>query len=64
MRPRPGPVLGGLLTTVDRRLTAIVNVPAGAAALLLLRPSAPSPNRPLPFDWNGGPAPAGAVPSG
>jgi len=45
-----GPVLGGLLTTVDWRLIFMINVPAGAAALLLLRRAAASPRRPAPFD--------------
>ena len=48
-----GPVLGGLLTLVSWRLIFFVNVPAGAAALVLLRRAARSPRHRAPFDWAG-----------
>jgi DHA2 family methylenomycin A resistance protein-like MFS transporter len=48
-----GPVLGGVLTQVDWRLIFFVNLPVGAAALLVLSRVAPSPRRPKPFDWFG-----------
>jgi DHA2 family methylenomycin A resistance protein-like MFS transporter len=48
-----GPVLGGLLTQLDWRLIFYVNLPVGAAALLVLARVAPSPRRPMPFDWLG-----------
>ena len=48
-----GPVLGGLLTTLDWRLIFIVNVPIGAGALILLRRGPNSPRRTVPFDWIG-----------
>ncbi|MFE0653516.1 MFS transporter [Streptomyces sp. NPDC059534] len=48
-----GPVAGGLLTMADWRLIFFVNLPVGAAALLLLRRAARSPARPTPFDWTG-----------
>ncbi|MFB6836198.1 MFS transporter [Streptomyces sp. NPDC056361] len=48
-----GPVAGGLLTMADWRLIFFVNLPVGAAALLLLRRAARSPARPAPFDWTG-----------
>jgi MFS transporter, DHA2 family, methylenomycin A resistance protein len=48
-----GPLLGGLLTLVDWRLIFLVNVPVGALALVLLRRTAPSPRRSVPFDWVG-----------
>jgi EmrB/QacA subfamily drug resistance transporter len=52
------PVLGGLLSAASWRLIFFVNVPAGAAALILLRRTARSPRRPasastVPFDWAG-----------
>src|SRR6185437_13270906 len=46
-----GPVAGGLLTLASWRLIFFINVPAGAAALVLLARAAPSPRRPAPFDW-------------
>jgi DHA2 family methylenomycin A resistance protein-like MFS transporter len=48
-----GPVLGGILTQIDWRLIFFVNLPVGAAALLVLSRVAPSPRRPKPFDWFG-----------
>ncbi|MCI0142577.1 MFS transporter [Arthrobacter bambusae] len=48
-----GPVLGGVLTQIDWRLIFIVNLPVGAAALFVLARVAPSPRRPMPFDWIG-----------
>lgn len=48
-----GPVTGGLLTLASWRLIFFINVPAGAAALVLLARTAPSPRRPAPFDWAG-----------
>ena len=48
-----GPVLGGILTQLDWRLIFLVNVPVGAGALIVLARTAPSPRRPIPFDWIG-----------
>lgn len=48
-----GPVLGGVLTQLDWRLIFYVNLPVGAAALLVLARVVPSPRRPMPFDWLG-----------
>jgi DHA2 family methylenomycin A resistance protein-like MFS transporter len=48
-----GPVLGGVLTSVSWRLIFVINVPVGAAALLLVRRIAPSPRQAAPFDWVG-----------
>ncbi|WP_284754212.1 MFS transporter [Arthrobacter sp. efr-133-R2A-120] len=48
-----GPVLGGILTQLDWRLIFFVNLPVGVAALLILSRVAPSPRRPMPFDWLG-----------
>jgi len=48
-----GPLAGGLLTLVDWRLIFFINVPVGALALALLRRTAPSPRRSVPFDWLG-----------
>ena len=48
-----GPVLGGGLTQFDWRLIFFVNLPVGAAALIVLSRVAPSPRRPMPFDWLG-----------
>lgn len=48
-----GPLLGGLLTMVDWRLIFLINVPAGALALALLRRTARSPRRVVPLDWPG-----------
>ncbi|MCT9626367.1 DHA2 family efflux MFS transporter permease subunit [Pseudarthrobacter equi] len=48
-----GPVLGGVLTQIDWRLIFFVNLPVGAAAMFVLSRVAPSPRRPMPFDWLG-----------
>jgi len=48
-----GPLLGGLLTVVSWRLIFVINVPAGAAALLLLTRVRSSPRQPAPYDWAG-----------
>jgi MFS transporter, DHA2 family, methylenomycin A resistance protein len=48
-----GPVLGGVLTLVSWRLIFFINVPAGAAALVLLAQATRSPHRRVPFDWTG-----------
>jgi MFS transporter, DHA2 family, methylenomycin A resistance protein len=48
-----GPVLGGLLTMVSWRLIFFINIPVGAAAILLIARIAPSPRRPAPFNWLG-----------
>ena len=48
-----GPLLGGLLTTVDWRLVFAINLPVCVAMLVLLRYVSPSPTRPAPFDWPG-----------
>ncbi|HEX6526036.1 MAG TPA: DHA2 family efflux MFS transporter permease subunit [Streptosporangiaceae bacterium] len=48
-----GPLLGGVLTLVSWRLIFFVNVPAGAAALVLLARTGSSPRREAPFDWAG-----------
>ncbi|GAA2145613.1 MFS transporter [Arthrobacter humicola] len=48
-----GPVLGGLLSLVDWRLIFLINLPVGAAALLLLRRVPRSPQRSVPVDWAG-----------
>jgi MFS transporter, DHA2 family, methylenomycin A resistance protein len=48
-----GPVLGGVLTQIDWRLIFFVNLPVGAAALVILSRVAPSPRRRVPFDWTG-----------
>lgn len=48
-----GPVLGGLLTLVSWRFIFFINVPVGAAALLLAVRIGPSPRRRVPFDWAG-----------
>jgi EmrB/QacA subfamily drug resistance transporter len=48
-----GPLLGGVLSVVSWRLIFFVNLPAGAAALLLLARAAPSPRHCVPFDWAG-----------
>lgn len=48
-----GPVAGGLLTLASWRLIFFINIPAAAAALILLTRTAPSPRRPAPFDWAG-----------
>lgn len=48
-----GPLLGGLLVTVDWRLIFAVNVPVVAVVLVLLRAALPSPTRVVPFDGAG-----------
>jgi MFS transporter, DHA2 family, methylenomycin A resistance protein len=48
-----GPIAGGLLSVVSWRLIFFVNVPAGAAALILLARTARPPRHPAPFDWAG-----------
>ena len=45
-----GPVLGGLLTLITWRMIFYINVPVGAAALILLVRTLPSPHRKVPFD--------------
>jgi DHA2 family methylenomycin A resistance protein-like MFS transporter len=48
-----GPVAGGALSLVSWRMIFFINVPAGAAALVLLARAARSPRRAAPFDWAG-----------
>lgn len=48
-----GPLLGGLLTTLDWRWVFGVNIPVCLAMLALLIRVVPSPTRPAPFDWAG-----------
>ncbi len=48
-----GPLLGGLLTTIDWRLVFGINLPVCAGMLVLLRYVSHSPRRPAPFDWAG-----------
>lgn len=48
-----GPLLGGLLTTVDWRWVFAINLPVCLAMLILLRWVPTSPRRPSPFDWAG-----------
>jgi DHA2 family methylenomycin A resistance protein-like MFS transporter len=48
-----GPLLGGLLTSVDWRWVFAINVPACLIMLILLRRVAASPRRHAPFDWPG-----------
>lgn len=48
-----GPLLGGVLSVVSWRLIFFVNLPAGAAALVLLARVMPSPRHSVPFDWAG-----------
>jgi MFS transporter, DHA2 family, methylenomycin A resistance protein len=48
-----GPLLGGVLAEASWRLIFFVNVPAGAAALLLLARAARSSRHRVPFDWAG-----------
>lgn len=45
-----GPLLGGVLTTVDWRLIFVVNIPFALATVVLLRAARPSPARRVPFD--------------
>jgi MFS transporter, DHA2 family, methylenomycin A resistance protein len=48
-----GPLLGGVLTTVDWRLVFGINIPVCALMLMLLTRVATSPKRATPFDWAG-----------
>jgi EmrB/QacA subfamily drug resistance transporter len=48
-----GPVIGGLLTLATWRWIFFINVPVGAAAVLLITRVSRSPRRPVPFDWVG-----------
>ena len=48
-----GPLLGGLLTTVDWRLVFGINVPACVLMVVLLARVRSSPTAPRPFDWLG-----------
>jgi DHA2 family methylenomycin A resistance protein-like MFS transporter len=48
-----GPLLGGLLTTIDWRLVFAINIPVCALILAYLPRIAPSARRPVPFDWTG-----------
>jgi len=48
-----GPLLGGLLTLVSWRLIFFINLPAGAAAVVLAARMTPSPRRRASFDWAG-----------
>jgi DHA2 family methylenomycin A resistance protein-like MFS transporter len=48
-----GPLLGGLLTTVDWRLVFAINLPVCLGMLIGLRSIPPSPRRPVSFDWAG-----------
>jgi DHA2 family methylenomycin A resistance protein-like MFS transporter len=48
-----GPLLGGLLTTLDWRLVFAINVPVCIGMLVLLRYVLPSATRPAVFDWAG-----------
>jgi len=48
-----GPVVGGVLTQVDWRLIFFVNLPVGAAALVVLTRVAQSAKRTARFDWVG-----------
>ena len=48
-----GPLVGGLLTTLNWRLVFAINLPVCIAMLVLLAAVATSPRRPAPFDWAG-----------
>jgi len=48
-----GPLLGGLLTTIDWRLVFGINVPVCVLMLILLTRVPRSPQHPRPFDWAG-----------
>lgn len=48
-----GPLLGGVLTTVDWRLVFAINLPVCVGMLVVLRYVARSAQRPSPFDWAG-----------
>jgi MFS transporter, DHA2 family, methylenomycin A resistance protein len=48
-----GPVLGGVLTTLNWRLIFLLNLPIGLVALVLLRNTARTAPRSAPIDWVG-----------
>ena len=48
-----GPLLGGILTTIDWRWVFHVNVPVCLGMAVLLLTVGPSPRRAAPFDWYG-----------
>jgi MFS transporter, DHA2 family, methylenomycin A resistance protein len=48
-----GPLLGGLLTTIDWRLVFAINLPVCIAMLILLVPIARLTGHASPFDWAG-----------
>ncbi|MFF1688399.1 MULTISPECIES: MFS transporter [unclassified Streptomyces] len=48
-----GPLVGGLLSHTDWRLIFVINVPVGAAALILLARVPRSPRSAAPLDWVG-----------
>jgi MFS transporter, DHA2 family, methylenomycin A resistance protein len=48
-----GPVLGGLLTTLDWRLIFLMNLPIGLLALGVLRYAVPTASRSVSLDWVG-----------
>jgi DHA2 family methylenomycin A resistance protein-like MFS transporter len=48
-----GPLVGGILTTIDWRLVFAINLPVCIVTLALLTAVAHSPRRPVPFDWAG-----------
>jgi EmrB/QacA subfamily drug resistance transporter len=48
-----GPLVGGLLSHTDWRLIFVVNVPVGAAALMLLARAPRSPRSAVALDWAG-----------
>ena len=48
-----GPLVGGLLTTVNWRLVFGINLPVCIGMLVLLAAVAASPVKPAPFDWIG-----------
>ena len=48
-----GPLLGGLLTTLDWRLVFVINLPVCVGMLVLLRTVAPSATASVPFDRAG-----------
>ena len=56
-----GPLVGGLLTLVSWRLIFFINLPAGAAAVVLAGRMAPSPRRRASFDWAGQPTGVAAM---
>ncbi len=48
-----GPLLGGILTTLDWRWVFGINIPVCAVMLLLVARIPTSPRRAMPFDWAG-----------